>query len=111
MNELQVLEKEITWMGTFNVYGTVEEPLFRAQAVANWIGHLNVSTMVQPVDEDEKVVSHFKDFLGRENSATFLTEKGVYEVLRLSCNPVAKEVKKEVKKVLHALRTKKATQY
>ena len=110
MNEVKVLENEVTLMGkTFNVYGTVEEPLFRAKDVADWIEHSNVSAMVQSVDEDEKVISRTKDSLDRENTATFLTENGVYEVLMLSRKPVAKEFKKEVKKMLHALRTKKAT--
>lgn len=109
-NEVSVLENEVTLMGkTFNVYGTVEEPLFRAKDVADWIEHSNLTAMVQSVDDDEKVISRTKDCLGRENSATFLTENGVYEVLMLSRKPVAKEFKKEVKKMLHALRTKKAT--
>lgn len=54
--EVSVLENEVTLMGkTFNVYGTVEEPLFRAKDVADWIEHSNVSAMVQSVDEDEKL--------------------------------------------------------
>ena len=40
---------------TFSVYGTVEEPLFRANDVADWIEHSNVSTMLQSIDEDKKV--------------------------------------------------------
>ena len=44
----------------------------------------SLQKMVNSVDEDEKVVSHTKDSLGRENSATFLTENDVYEVLMLS---------------------------
>ena len=55
--------------------------------------------MINSVDEDEKVVSRTKDSLGRNNLATFLTENGVYEVLMLSRKPVAKEFKKEVKKM------------
>lgn len=54
--EVQVLENEVTLMGkTFSVYGTVEEPLFRAKDVAEWIEHSDVHKMVQSVDEDEKV--------------------------------------------------------
>lgn len=110
MNEVKVLENGVTLMGkTFSVYGTVEEPLFKAKDVADWIEHSNLTVMVQSVDEDERVISRTKDSLDRENSATFLTENGVYEVLMLSRKPVAKEFKKEVKKMLHALRTKKAT--
>lgn len=54
-NEVSVLENEVTLMGkTFNVYGTVEEPLFKAKDVADWIEISNVSQMLQIVDEDEK---------------------------------------------------------
>ena len=53
--EVSVLENEVTLMGkTFNVYGTVEEPLFRAKDVADWLDISNVSQMAQSVDEDEK---------------------------------------------------------
>ena len=106
--EVQVLENEVTLMGkTFNVYGTVEEPLFRAKDVAEWIEHSDVHKMVQSVDEDEKVRNNIPT-LGGNQEAWFLTENGVYEVLMLSRKPVAKDFKKEVKKMLHALRTKKA---
>ena len=106
--EVQVLENEVTLMGkTFSVYGTVEEPLFRAKDVAEWIEHSDVHKMVQSVDEDEKVRNNIPT-LGGNQEAWFLTENGVYEVLMLSRKPVAKEFKKEVKKMLHALRTRKA---
>lgn len=107
--EVQVLENEVTLMGkTFSVYGTVEEPLFRAKDVADWIEHSDVHKMVQSVDEDEKVRNNVPTPGGIQES-WFLTENGVYEVLMLSRKPVAKEFKKEVKKMLHALRTRKAT--
>ena len=109
MKELTVLENEVTLMGkTFNVYGTVEEPLFRAKDVAEWIEHSDVHKMVQSVDDDEKV-RNIVPTLGGNQETWFLTENGVYEVLMLSRKPIAKDFKKEVKKMLHALRTKKAT--
>ena len=108
--EVQVLENEVTLMGkTFSVYGTVEEPLFRAKDVAEWIEHSNVSAMVQSIDEDEKLTINIAYSEQNKHNELFLTENGVYEVLMLSRKPVAKEFKKEVKKMLHALRTRKAT--
>ena len=105
-----ILENEVTLMGkTFNVYGTVEEPLFRAKDVADWIEHSNVSAMVQSVDDDEKLTINISYSEVRKHDEIFLTENGVYEVLMLSRKPIAKEFKKEVKKMLHTLRTKKAT--
>lgn len=112
--EVQVLENEVTLMGkTFSVYGTVEtveEPLFRAKDVAEWIEHSDVSVMLRSVDEDEKEANIVRT-LGGNQEAWFLTENGVYEVLMLSRKPIAKEFKKEVKKMLHALRTRKANSY
>lgn len=130
--EVQVLENEVTLMGkTFSVYGTVEEPLFRAKDVAEWIEHSDVHKMVQSVDEDEKGIYNVYTLGGKQDEKVkvvceanivpitsrardtqemwFLTENGVYEVLMLSRKPIAKEFKKEVKKMLHALRTRKAT--
>ena len=114
--EVKVLENEVTLMGkTFSVYGTVEEPLFRAKDVADWIEHSDISVMLRSVDEDEKVKMVCDTNIVRLTSRArdtqemwFLTENGVYEVLMLSRKPIAKEFKKEVKKMLHALRTKKA---
>lgn len=49
-----VLENEYTLMGnTFNVYRTVEEPLFRTKD-AEWVVITNVSQMFKSVDDDEK---------------------------------------------------------
>lgn len=109
VNEVTVLENEVTLMGkTFNVYGTIEEPLFRAKDVADWIEHSDVHKMVQSVDDDEKV-RNIVPTLGGIQETWLLTDNGVYEVLMLSRKPIVKDFKKEVKKMLHALRTKKAT--
>lgn len=98
-NEVAVLENEVTLMGkTFSVYGTVEEPLFKAKDVADWIEHSNPRMMLQSVDEDEKVLNNAYT-LGGNQDVWFLTENGVYEVLMLSRKPVAKEFKREVKKM------------
>lgn len=44
--------------------------------------------MVSSVDEDEKVISRTKDCLGRENSATFLTENGSLEKSMMLSNSI-----------------------
>ena len=40
----------------FQIYGTVENPLFLAKDVAGWIEHSDVSTMLRSVDEVIKKV-------------------------------------------------------
>ncbi|WP_255261180.1 BRO-N domain-containing protein [Bacillus pseudomycoides] len=87
----------------FKVYGTVEEPLFLAKDVAEWIEHTHMTTMLKNVDEDEKL-SEVLVHAGQKREMMFLTEDGVYEVLMQSRKPIAKAFKKEVKKILKEIR-------
>nr|WP_257130229.1 Bro-N domain-containing protein [Bacillus pseudomycoides] len=87
----------------FKVYGTVEEPLFLAKDVKTWIDHKNITDMMSLVDEDEKVLDNVYT-LGGNQQAWFLTEDGIYEVLMMSRKPIAKQWKKEVKKILKQIR-------
>ena len=98
IDERNVLEKD------FKVYGTVEEPLFDAQDVAEWIEHSNHRMMLQTIDDDEKGVRNVYT-LGGVQEKWFLTENGLYEVLFQSRKPIAKDFKKEVKAILKELRT------
>lgn len=106
MNQIKVVNEQTVLGKNFKIYGDFENPLFLAKDVAEWIEHSNLTMMINSIDEDEKIISRTKDCLGRENTATFLTENGLYEVLMLSRKPIAKQFKKEVKKILHQLRTK-----
>ena len=110
MNNLNVIEREISIVSRSNfmgqevdVYGTAEDPLFLAKDVAKWIGHSDVSMMMRNVDEDEKVTSNVCTLGGRQ-SAWFLTEDGLYEVLMQSRKPIAKQFKKGVKDILKTIR-------
>ena len=116
--EIQVLKQTELLGHQFAVYGTPEEPLFRAKDVADFIEHTNVSKMVQSLDEDEKVKCFgiIKDITNGysecESSdyngsiSLFLTEYGLYEVLMQSRKPIAKQFKKGVKAILKEIRTK-----
>ena len=96
----EVLGKE------FKMYGTIEEPLFLAKDVAEWIEHSDVSKMMKSVDEDEKVKNIVRT-LGGNQEMWFLTEDGLYEVLMQSRKPIAKQFKKKVKEILKSLRLNK----
>ena len=101
MNENAVVLKQTELLGQqFTVYGTKEEPLFKAQDIAFILGLTNVSDMMARVDEDERS----KLNLGRQGETWMLTESGLYEVLMQSRKPIAKEFKKGVKKILKELR-------
>ena len=104
-NELVIISQQQVLNKNFIVYGTFENPLFLAKDVAEWIEHSNVTEMVRYVDSDEKLNSKILN-AGQYRDQLFLTEDGLYEVLMQSRKPIAKSFKKEVKKILKALRVK-----
>ena len=86
------------------MYGTAEQPLFKAADIATLIEHTDVSTMLRTVDQDEKE-TNIVCTPGGNQKAWFLTEDGLYEVLMQSRKPIAKEFKRGVKAILKEIRT------
>lgn len=103
MNELQIINRQEVLGKDFKVYGTPDEPLFLAKDVAEWIEHSDVSMMMRSVDDNEKVTNNVCT-LGGNQTAWFLTEDGLYEVLMLSRKPIAKQFKAKVKEILKSIR-------
>lgn len=103
MNPITVIHEQIVLTKRFKVYGTLENPLFLAKDVADWIEHSNTRMMLKSVDEDEKVVNNVYT-LGGTQETWFLTEDGLYEVLMQSRKPIAKQFKKQVKAILKEIR-------
>ena len=113
MNQIKVINEQTVLGKNFRIYGDFENPLFLAKDVAEWIdysktkeGFYQVSQMLANVDDDEKLTINILNSEGKAHNQSFLTEDGLYEVLMLSRKPIAKQFKKEVKKILHQLRTK-----
>lgn len=112
MKNLEVIEERKVLGKDFKVYGTTENPLVLAKDVAEWIDYSykdsrktarDTSKMLKTIDKEEKLVGTL--FLsGQNREAWFLTEDGLYEVLMQSRKPIAKEFKKEVKKILKQIR-------
>ena len=102
-NNLQIIDERKLLGKDFKIYGDIENPLFLAKDVANWIEHSNPRVMLNTVDETEKVVNNVYT-LGGSQESWFLTEDGLYEVLMQSRKPIAKQFKKEVKKILKSIR-------
>lgn len=129
-------EKEIVEAGTqlvdtteilgrrINLYRSIEDPLFLARDVAEWIdynqsdGKYNVSKMLQSIDAEEKLKTKILgvnnvhtqnlgqlDANGKTKTAFwFLTEDGLYEVCMQSRKPIAKQMKKQIKEYLKNIR-------
>lgn len=112
MKEVKVINEQDVLGKDFRVYGRPEELLFLARDVAEWIeysrrpdGSYNVSAMLNAIDDDEKIKIHTTvNNVNGGSDAWFLTEDGLYEVLMLSRKPIAKDFKKEVKKILKSIR-------
>lgn len=106
LDKREVLGKEVF------TFGSIENPIFLAKDVANWIGYdpSSVNKMLNTVDEDEKLIG--KTFRsGQIREMWFLTEDGLYEVLMQSRKPIAKQFKKKVKKLLKDLRLNRFNPY
>mgnify|MGYP001604258300 CR=1 FL=1 len=104
LDKREVLGKEVF------TFGSIENPIFLAKDVANWIGYdtSSVNKMLNTVDEDEKLIG--KTFRsGQIREMWFLTEDGLYEVLMQSKKPIAKQFKKKIKIILKDLRLKNNT--
>lgn len=106
MENVKTLQKSNLLGREFTIYGTAENPLFRASDVAEMIEHSKADVMISVVDDDEKVKVNNVYVDGRTggNGVWFLTEDGLYEVLMQSRKPIAKEFKKGVKEILKSIR-------
>lgn len=102
-DDLNIIEQRDVLGREFKMYGDLDNPIFLAKDVAEWIEHSDVSTMLRTVGDDEKV-TNIVCTPGGNQSAWFLTEDGLYEVLMQSRKPIAKEFKKQVKQILRDVR-------
>ncbi len=86
-----------------NIKGTYEEPLFRASDIGLILDIAKIRNTIQDFDETEKV-AHTVGTLGGNQEVTFLTEKGLYQVLFTSRKPIAKTFKNWVCEVIKDIR-------
>jgi len=101
IQETEILGKSI------QMYNSIENPLFLAKDVAEWIDYSisNVSKMLKTVDDDEKTTRKFcTSGSNYQTEAWFLTEDGLYECCMQSKKPIAKQMKKEIKQYLKSIR-------
>lgn len=98
---LQVIDERKIFNKDFRIWGTVENPLFLAKDVAEWLELSNVSDMISRVDVEEVAKLNLG---GLQGECNFLTEDGLYEVLMQSRKPIAKQFKKKVKEILKDIR-------
>lgn len=103
MKEIKIINKSTFLDKEIDVWGSAEQPLFRAKDVSDWLNLKNTPEIIKRIDTEER----HKFNLGRNGGDTwFLTEDGLYELLMQSRKPIAKQFKKGVKKILHEIRIK-----
>ena len=103
--DLMTVEKVHILNTDFNMYGTIDKPIFLAQDIAEMIEYSldKVDQMLANVDDDEKLTDTIYRS-GQKREMWFLTENGLYELLMQSRKPLAKAFKAEIKKILHQMR-------
>lgn len=117
MREMQVVKEVEILEKRFNIYGDVDNLLFLAKDIAEWIdysktsnGYYNVAIMLNSIDDDEKVKIVSANNVNTGEAAMipevkwYVTEDGLYEILMQSRKPIAKQFKKKVKEILKDIR-------
>ena len=95
---------------TIKMYGDIDNPLFMAKDVVEWIdysknarGKYKITNMLKKVDDEEKGLKNFNT-LGGVQETWFLTEDGLYECCMRSTKLIAKSMRKQIKAYLKSIR-------
>lgn len=101
-NQTQLLIEQFK---DFNIeiYGTFEEPLFKAKDIGELLEIKKITKTIENLDEECKILK-VSPTRGCLQEQWFLTEDGIYEVLFISKKPIAKEFKKWVRKTIKEIR-------
>lgn len=91
-----------------NVYGSLDEPIFRASDVASMIDYSDGNTwkMLQMCEEDEKLNLPMV-VAGQTRQVSFVTEIGLYNILAQSRKLIARKWRRVVHTQLVAMRKEK----
>lgn len=104
-NVLTVVQETLILGKSVKLYRNIENPLFEASDIANWLNIQNVSQMLKQADipESEKGI-FLKYTLGGNQSSLFITEDAMYDVLMSSRKKEAKPFRREIKAYLKQIR-------
>ena len=89
------------------VYGTYEEPLFKAKDIGDLLGIKNIRDTLTSLDEQCKIkVNVGNTDVGNNSDTWFLTEDGLYELLFISRKSIAKQFKVWIRNIIKQNRLK-----
>lgn len=104
LNEQHLLIKQFQQFN-LKIYGTFEEPLFKAIDIGDLLGIKTIKKTIENLDNDCKIKLNAPNRgVGHYSNTWFLTEDGLYEVLFISRKPIAKEFKKWVRELIKEIR-------
>ena len=86
------------------IYGTYEEPLFKAKDIGDMLEIKNIRKTIERLDDDCKMKLNVTNGYAGNSDTWFLTEDGMYEVLMISRKTIAKQFKKWVRTVIKEIR-------
>jgi prophage antirepressor-like protein len=81
------------------IYGTWEEPLFKASEIGEMLGLSQIRKSIKNMDDNFKVIEAGNTITGVQDQY-FLTEDGLYELLYISRKPLAKKFRTHVSQLL-----------
>jgi len=87
------------------IKGTFDNPLFRASDIGIILDISNINQNIKDYDDTKKILIQHETQGGKQ-SVTFLTEKGLYNILFASRKPIAEKFKDWICEVIKELRLK-----
>ena len=106
MNEIVKVVGTIKLGGQeLNVYSSLDEPVFKASDIANMLDYSagNVWNLLGMCEEDEKLLLSMI-VTGQRRQVSFVTERGLYNILEQSRKPLARKWRRVINDELIALR-------
>ena len=87
------------------IYGTSEEPLFKAKDIGDLLEIKEIDSTIRDFDKNQHVIHTMHNTYGTIQEISMLTQYGLYEVIFTSSKEIAKEFKKWVCEVIKEIRS------
>ncbi len=104
-DETSLLVKQFNGLN-IQVYGTYEEPLFKAKDIGDLLEMSNIREVIKNFNDRQRCDVSLTDAIGRVQNTTFLTEQGLYKVLMRSRKKIAEQFQDWVCEVVEEIRRK-----
>lgn len=102
-NQTQLLVEQFKHFN-IEIYGTYDEPLFKAKDIGDMLGLKNVKEIIKKYNNKQKLGVCLTDPHGRLQETNMLTEQGLYKILMRSRKPIAEEFQDWVCELIKQIR-------